>query len=73
MSKGWNEDEKPRGSVRVSSEAGDLGEPALEGLEREEDEDVEEEGQYPLDSIASRFLEVWVRIVSQFHCDGKVS
>lgn len=73
MSKGWNEDEKPRSSVRVSSEAGDLGEPVLEGLEQEKDGDLEEEGKYPLDSIASRFLEVWVRIVSQFHCDGKVS
>ena len=73
MSKGWSEDEKPRGSVRVSREAGDLGEPVLEGLEGEKDEDVEEEeGKYPLDSTASRYLEAWVREVSQFHCDGKV-
>ena len=32
----------------------------------------EEEGKHPLDSTASRFLEAWVRVVSQFHCDGKV-
>ena len=30
MSKGWNEDDKPRGSVRVSSGAGGMGEPVLE-------------------------------------------
>lgn len=68
MSKGRNEHEKPRGSVRVSSEVGDLVEHAARGTMREEDMDKdvgkEEEGKYTLDSVTSRSLVAWVRAVS---------